>query len=264
MRLPFFDAHAMIGDTIPPLPAPLPDARALLDEMDHFGIEQALFFHYFFAPEGAGRMNQLTIQSAKTSNRLVPCWILETTPLTLAENLKNQAERIVASGAKAARMLPTEGPAASPLPLRTYLIGEILAGLERYRIPLLLPEALLGVEQSGSAAYDAVEQFCSAYPRLPLVILEPRYNNAPLLLPLMKKHPNLYATITLFGLFHELESLVAMAGPERFLFSTGLPRLDASIATGMLLYSSLPRKSLEMIAGGNLRRLLANSGEEAK
>jgi len=80
----------------------------------------------------------------------------------------------------------------------------------------------------------------------------------------MQKHPNLYATITLFGLFHQLESLAEMVGPERFLFATGLPRLDASIATGMLLYSSLPQKSLEMIAGGNLRRLLANAGREGQ
>ncbi len=264
MRLPFFDANAMIGNTIPPLDSPLADAKALLDEMDHFGIEQALFFHYFLSPEGAREMNALTLQTAKESKRLVPCWVLETFPATLSEHLENEGQRIATSGAKAARLYPTEGPAASPVPLRTYLVSGILAGLDKYRIPLLVPESLLNVEQLGSSAYDPIEQFCTMFPRLPVVILEPRYNSAPLLIPLMKRHPNLHATITLFGLFHLLESLVSMAGPEHFLFSTELPRLDASIATGMLLYSSLPQKSLEMIAGGNLQRLIANAGKEAR
>ena len=264
MRLPFFDASAMIGETIPPLPAPLPDARSLLDEMDHFGIEQSLFFHYTMSPEGPNRMNSLTLQSAKTSERLVPCWILQTTPAMLGEDLDKEAQRIAGSGVKAARLFPSEGPSASPAPLRTYFIGGILAGLERYRIPLLIPEALLNVEQLGSGAYDPVEQFCAAFPQLPVVILEPRYNSAPLLMPLLRRYSNLYVTITLFALFHQLESMVEMTGAEHFVFGTGLPRLDASIATGMLLYSSLQRESLELIAGGNLRRLLANAGREGQ
>ena len=264
MRLPFFDASAMIGNTIPPLPEPLPDARALLGEMDHFGIERTLFFAYRFAPEGAAAINAATLAAAKVSDRLAPCWVLQTSPDTIGENLKSEADRIVAGGARAARLFPSEGPSASPLPLRPYLIGDILAGLERFRIPLLVPESLLNLAQLGAGAYDPIDQICSAYPRLPMVILEPRYNSAPLLVPLMARHKALYATITLFGLYRQLESLSAMVGPERLLFGTGLPHFDASIATGMLLYSGLPPKTLEMIAGGNLRRLLADAGREAK
>jgi predicted TIM-barrel fold metal-dependent hydrolase len=264
MRLPFFDANAMIGDTLPPLPEPLPDARALLDEMDHFGIERALFFAHRFAPEGARAMNEATLAAAKASDRLAPCWVLQTSPDTIGEDLKGEPARIAASGARAARLFPTEGPSASPLALRTYLIGDILAGLERLRIPLLVPESLLNLATLGAGAYDPIDQICSAYPRLPLVILEPRYNSAPLLVPMMRRHASLHATITLFGLYRELESLAAMVGPERLLFGTGLPHFDASIATGMLLYSALPPKSLEMIAGGNLSRLLAAAGREGK
>jgi predicted TIM-barrel fold metal-dependent hydrolase len=264
MRLPFFDADVMLGDTFPPLPAPLRDTRGLLDEMDRFGIERALFFHHVFSADGAAQMNAATLADAKASPRLAPCWILHTSPETVGESLKTEAERIVSSGARAVRLFPEEGPAASPVPLRPYLIGKILAGLERYRIPLLVPESLLNVAQLGSGAYDPIEQFCSVFPRLPIVVLAPRYNSAPLLVPLMRRHPNLHATITLFGLFRELEGLVAMVGPERFLFATGLPHFDASIAAGMLLYSSLPPETLETIAGGNLQRLLANAGREGE
>jgi len=265
MQLSFFDASpVMVGEALPPFPGSFRDPQSLLAEMDHFGIGQSMFFQYAFTPEVAPRMNELTLAAAKTSQRLWPCWILETTPAFVGERLNHQAELIVQSGAKAARLFPTKGPTATAPPLREYLIGDILSGLERYRIPLFIPESMLDMDQLGLRAYDPIEEFCIAFPRLPLIILEPRYNSAPFLIPLMKRHPNLHITLTLMGLFEQLETLSAMVPVEQLIFGTGLPNFDGSIATGMLLYSPLPQTTLQAIAGGNMQRLLTHSGKEAR
>jgi hypothetical protein len=41
-----FDGNMMIGNTLVPQPSFVADADALLREMDRFGIEKALVYHY--------------------------------------------------------------------------------------------------------------------------------------------------------------------------------------------------------------------------
>src|SRR5262249_20605717 len=85
----FFDCNAMIGDTLPPLPAPIRTASELLREMDRFGIEQALFHHYAFSlsMDSRSEMNRRTLEIAQRHKRLVPCWVLSISPVSVDENL---------------------------------------------------------------------------------------------------------------------------------------------------------------------------------
>src|SRR5580700_680426 len=86
----FIDCNAMIGNTLVPPPAPLLTGDALLREMDRFGIEQALFYHNDISKE---TINQRTLETAKMSRRLIPCWALPIAPVGLDERLELHVDK---------------------------------------------------------------------------------------------------------------------------------------------------------------------------
>ena len=54
----------------------------------------------------------------------------------------------------------------------------------------------------------------------------------------------------------QVESAVKLFGPERLLYGSGLPVGDPAMGIGMVNYGKLASREKELIAGGNLSRLL--------
>jgi predicted TIM-barrel fold metal-dependent hydrolase len=248
----------MVGRTVVPLAAPVPDVQALLKEMDHFGIERTLFFHYAFDMEVKDKMNRLTREAAKASSRLAPCWVLATNPTGINEKLEDQVDRLLEAGMKAARFFPDEGPAAGPLAIQRYLLDAVFDRLNRHRIPLLIPADNLHTSQPGAYGFPDIDVICTAFPELPVILLEPHYSSQAQLLALMRRCRNVHFTIPLYGLFHQVENTVKMFGAGRLFFGTNLPHFDPSLGIGMIQYGDLSLREKDDIAGDNLRRLLEN------
>jgi predicted TIM-barrel fold metal-dependent hydrolase len=257
-RVKLFDANAMIGTTLGAAPAPLPDAAALTREMDRFGIEQALAWHYGFGSQAKPLMNRRTLEAVRSASRLSPCWVLKTAPTMRGEKLEDQVRQLREAGSRAARVFADEGPTAGPLALAAFEAGPLLAALASRRVPLLLPsDSLAGAAGPYAYTFDRIDSICREYPALPVVLLEPRYRVQPQLIALLRRHPRLYVTISGLGMFRQLESLCAMVGVSHFLFSTNLPYSDPALPIGSLLYSGLSLADKERVGGENLRRLLA-------
>ncbi len=109
----FFDCNTMIGQTVIPLPGGTLDAKSMLAEMDHLGIEESLFSHYVFGETDVKEaMNQATLAAARHSGRLVPTWVLDTAPAKTGENVEDQIPRMLDAGLRAARLYPDEGGSA--------------------------------------------------------------------------------------------------------------------------------------------------------
>ena len=219
----------MVGRTVVPLAEPVPDVQALLKEMDHFGIERALFFHYVFDVEAKDEMNRRTREAAKASARLAPCWVLATGPAKIDEKLEDQADRLLEAGMKAARFFPDEGPSAGPLAIQAYLLGAVFDRLNRHRIPLLIPADNLHTSQPGAYGFPDIDVLCADFPELPVILLQPHYSSQARLLALMRRHQNVHVTIPLYGLFHQVENTVKMFGSRRLLLG---PTCPTSIPAG--------------------------------
>ncbi len=256
----FFDCDVMLGQTVAPPAAPLLDARALLEEMDRHNIAKALVFHYAaaFGPEAAARMNERTLASVRASSRLVPCAALATTISQLDQKLEAQVDAIAAAGFRAARIVPGEGPTAHPVSLSLYALDATLAGLERRRMPLLIPAEHFDLRTDPILTYsfDHIDAVCRAFPQLPVILLRPHYTAQAGLIPLMRRHANLHISATLLTLLGQVESFAAMFGAERILFGSHTPYRDPSVPYGNIAYGRLSPRDKELIAGGNLRRLL--------
>jgi predicted TIM-barrel fold metal-dependent hydrolase len=252
----FFDCNAMIGNTLVPVPAPLLDAGALLHEMDRFGIEATLFYHN--APS-KHEMNHLTLETARKSKRLVPCWVLPVAPVRVRDKIEDQVDAMLEAGVRAARFVPDEGPQAAPLTLRVYALEKVFEKLNRHRVPVMIAAEHFQMPVAANTyGWDQVNEICTAFPALPLILLQPRYAAQTPLIAAMRRHRNLYFTIPWYGLFHQLESIVEMFGPERALFGTNLPHIDPALPVGMVNYGSFTVQEKKQIAGDNLRGLLRN------
>ena len=74
----------------------------------------------------------------------------------------------------------------------------------------------------------------------------------------MKKHPNVYAEITLTPVTAGIiEYLVKHAGPDRVLYGSDLPMRDPRQQLGWVVYSRLPVAVKEQILAKNALKMLA-------
>jgi uncharacterized protein len=257
----FFDCNVMIGQTVVPTPNAIPDARTLLAEMDRLQIDQVLFFHYAFTMDQKNDMNRLTLAAARQSDRLVPAWVSSSAVTRMGEKLEDQIDRMLDAGVKAARVFPDEGPSAGPLCLKPFMLENLYARMNQHRIPLLIADEYLHGQATLSspnpeASYDDIEGICRNFPNLPVVVLQPAYNSQQFLLTLAQRHKNFYFSMPIYGLFRELENTAAIIGADRILFGSNMPVADPSLGIGMILYADMNDGNKQMIAGGNLARLL--------
>jgi len=258
----FVDCNVMLGQTLIPSPGGALDARSLLAEMDHLGIERTLFSHYAFG-EGDMKeeMNRLTLADARQSERLIPTWVLSMAPSKIGEKLEGQVTRLLDAGVRAARFYPDEGGDAEALSLKIFLLEKLLDRMEQHRVPLLIPDEYLHGEATPHsprprADYEDIDAICGRFPNLPVVILQPPYNSQPEVIALAQRHKNFYFTIPIYGLFHELENTAAMVGAGRLLFGSNMPVFDGSLGIGMILYAAMDDRDKTLIAGENLKHLL--------
>ncbi len=259
----FFDCNVMIGQTIVPTPNAILDPKTLLDEMDRLEIDRALFFHYSSMEESEQKndMNRLTLEAARHSDRLVPTWVLSTAVTRMGEKLEDQIDRMLDSGFKVARVFPDEGGSAGPLSLKLYMLENLYARMNQRRIPLMIPDEYLHGQPTLSSAppeatYDDIESICRSFPDLPVVVLQPAYNSQQVLLTLAQRHKNFYFSMPIYGLFRELENTARTIGADRILFGSNMPVYDPSLGIGMILYADMDDRDKQLIAGGNLTRLL--------
>jgi predicted TIM-barrel fold metal-dependent hydrolase len=251
----------MIGQMPFPAAEGIPDARALLAEMDYLGIERALFFHYAFGMEAKQEMNRLTLAAARQSDRLIPTWVLATSLLRVGVKLEDQVDRMLEGGARAARVFPDEGPSGPPLSLKIYLLEKVLERMNQHRVPLLIPDEYLHSQSTPQSRpprvdYEDIDAICRNFPDLPVVLLQPSCASQPEVLALGQRHRNFHFSIPVYGLFREMENTAKIIGAERLLFGTNLPALDPSLGIGMVLYAAMSDGDKALIAGGNLKRLL--------
>ena len=248
----YFDCDVMIGKSRIPIIDEMPDAGALLKQMDRYGIDSALFYY-------RDGVNLRGASEAAKSERLDLCWVLSVTLRGPDDHLADEVDRMIDAGAKAARLLASDGPSDPPLVIKPFLLGKLYERLQQHRTPLLLEGAPL-YQPEGTATYgiEDVDAICSGFPELPVILLRTHRSLQTQLALLMRKHKNLYFTHALNTLYLQLEQVVELVGADRVLFGSQAPYWDPSLPIGMLNYAELSTEKKKLVAGDNLRRLLGS------
>jgi len=72
----------------------------------------------------------------------------------------------------------------------------------------------------------------------------------------MDKAPNLYIETSAYKPFFGLQEFVKRFGAERLVFGSGMPAIDPAASVSVVTWSGLPKEQQELIAHGNIERLL--------
>jgi len=218
----------------------------LLGEMRRLDIEKALVRtlpdeQIMDVPSA----NELLLRDCEKRADLVPCPILMPNGGGDLASEEEQIGAFVRRGAGAVALRPKEDYWS----LSDWASGPLFRELEKRQLPALCHLEKIDLE--------ALAEIAGRYPRLPLLLAAIGYRAHRTLIPLMKRFPNLYASIGNPYTVHDgIECLVEEVGPERLLFGSGYPGAEPMGAIGQLVYADVSDDAKGLIGHGNAERLL--------
>lgn len=254
-----FDCASFIG----PWPSGGPTIRNsadLLQRMDRLGIGRALANHTLAWQHNPHYGNALLMQEIATHPRLEACWGLTPGPaLDAYGGPSGLEEQLLHHNVRAVRIFPRD----HVLSLSDWMTAPFFELLDRLELVVFmdLDQVFL---QVGMYDYDAsrlsvIEELCSAYPHLSLVITRSGYRAYHNLFALLQRCPNLYLDLSYLATHQGVEEICEKLGPERLLFGTSQPFTEAGGALARLEFAGISSQDRAKIAGGNLEGLLSRA-----
>lgn len=251
-----FDANCAVGRWGTHQPQAYVTANGLLEEMAYCDIQQALVYHTLAWLHEPARGNEDLLLEVDGRPGIFPCWILlppytgeMAPPHQLVDDMRS-------AGVRAGRIFPRRiGP------LQEFVFGELFEALAAHRIPLFVDFELHHYSmQINEIDWTGLQWMLGTFPDLPVIL--PRLGQAVdrLLLPLVRRYPNLYVEICYYVGHGALARMVETVGAERLVFGTGMPVYAPGPAITLLMYSGLDAAAQQMIGAGNLQRLVSWQG----
>jgi len=232
--------------------------EGLRAEMDRIGINRAMVCHMLAWLNSPEVGNNLLSEEIAGDSRFEACWILKPGPnLMSRKDIESLFAQMVDKRVRAVRFFPRD----HVYPLSDWMVRDLFVELNnrRFLVFMDLDQVFL---QSGLYSYDPnglrnLAWLCQTYPDISLVLTRIGYRAYQSLVPLMRDCPNLHFDLSYFATHQGVEDIASRFGAERMLFGTSQPLADAGGALTRLMYAQITRAQCEMIAHGNIERLLA-------
>jgi len=248
----FFDTNCMVGRYNIFRPGSFYTSEQLLQEMEYYGISEALIFHAVSMENSPQLGNKLTLREVSYGPSLHPVW----TFLPSVPNETSPPEAMVEEMKKANAYVARLFPLQFHFDLDDWCLGEVLELLSEHRIPVIIDYFDSFMPHADRTDWRSVVDVCRRYPNLPVIVTEFRFRTNRRLYQALEKCQNLHIELSALWLFRSVESICQRFGPERLLFGTRLPIRDPSCALGMVNYAMISEEEKEMVASKNLRKLM--------
>lgn len=252
----YIDSNAMVGRKGPKDVETPVATEDLLEEMAWCGIHGALIGHWLGKEYDPTYGNRKLLRELAKSPRLYGVWSVMPHHTGEMPPPRELIDDMRAHDVRAAKMYPR----SHRYFFNRDVCGDLLGALEEEDI-------LLIVEGGGMYApdiFDAANQVLLAelddmlrsFPRLKVLLQNSRWDASRYLHTLMQKHPNLFLEFSNHQGNRALEVFTGWFGAERLLFGTGALDKSPGAAKAFVDYCTLPEEQKQLIAGGNLARLL--------
>ena len=246
----FFDCNTSFGTSMVRPIRFSETAQELLQEMDHYGISEALVHHARQRDDSPVVGNEMLLDETAGLGRLHPTFAI--LPLQTGElgTLEEILAKMRTSNIRAFWAFPAE---------HKYLMTRTaLAPLYDFMVERNIP-LFISVNEScgGIGGWYLVETILSDVPDLTLVVTEHgSWGHDRFFRPLIEKHENLYLEISRYELDGGIKDFVGKYGAERLLFGTGYPKWNPGGPILTLAHADITAKEREKIASGNIQRIL--------
>ncbi len=254
MRFEFFDANARIGTVPNHDPRHFYTAEGLLREMDLFGVAEAVVWHAWGNRWDWDLGNTDLMKQLAGKERLHPAWVVMHHYTTQMPPGPVLVDRMLAVGVKLARLFfGIWGSSDNYMP---WAYEELLGALEQARMPVMIEW------ENHAPVWNDLAHICSTYPDLPVILTNPKlYQWERNWYPLMSKYRNFHIETAGYQGWRGLEGLCDLFGPQQIVFGTRAPVYQLGQAMSMVARTLRPAQERQMIAAGNLRRLLEEVGK---
>lgn len=243
-KLEFFDCEATFGlagfkrETTPVT------KEDMLAKFDRYGIDRALI-RYEYSATGIPRVgNMELLEQIRDDSRLLPVWYAlphYTGDFPAPEELVQQMKQ------HNVRMLTLLG---GNWTVGEWTCGELFTSMEKHKIPLLLPLNRL------ANGFAGVYEILCNHPELRIILTTVSYTCLRDLYPLLEKFPSLHVCTSTLKTQMGIEEIADKFGAQRLIFGSGMPALSGAASVALITYAKLDDTRKQMIAAGNLDRLL--------
>jgi predicted TIM-barrel fold metal-dependent hydrolase len=245
-NLSFVDCDCMIGTRSSrhrTAPETLDD---YLRDFEYYDIQAALVWHAYAQEYAQDYGNRFLLREIGADPRFLPQWVLVPHHCGEMAPPDELVAEMLSLGVRAARICPK----AHGFGLKPEIVGPLLRQLEAHRIPVFADVTESDLDQ----ALDLAQQ----YPDLPLVICGVAWASDRTIFSRFHEAPNLHLETWAFQGHRHYERFVDAFGAERLLFGTNLPLRSPGAARMMADFEQISDRDRQLIAGGNLLRLLGN------
>ncbi len=246
----WFDCNCWCGVPKSPPTARAESVETLLEEMRRAGIDRALMRNAAISEESPEVGNPLTSADAATSERLEAAWAVLPPHTGEVGDVEGLLGAMRDSGVRALWAWPN----SHRYLLNRTTMGGLLEAMQDRGIPLFLHRR----EMPGPlGAYELADSVLRDFPRLNLTIVaHGSWGEDRLFRPLMERFANFRVDTSRYELDGGIEEICNLYGPERLLFGTNFPETPMGGPMLTLLHARISDEDRELIAGGNLRRML--------
>ena len=263
-ELHFFDANCVVGRHLKLQAGGLHSAGQLLDEMNHYGIAEALVLDCLSRENHPDDGNQRILETAGASPRLHPAW--SALPAYGADEqaepesfLNDMRQRRVG----ALFLFPRQ----YGFSLADWCVDAFLEPLAAARVPVFINYNEIGPNSPGGwddTDWEAVVGLCRRWPQLPVIVSEHRIRRAQrLIYRALDACDNLHLELSGYWLHRGIEYLAEHWGAERLVFGSNWPAFGQHVTLATLTTAQISDDDKQKIAGDNLRRLISWSEEHA-
>jgi len=239
-----------------PSNSPVYKPEGLIEKMDYYGIDKALVFHKETMGSPA-EGNELLTGIINGNPRFVGAAVLAPAYSGEFGDIGEYFKKIAAQGFKAIRLFPV----VHKYSLKALYLDTVLEQARLYGMPVILDE--LDIENnmsplitwSFSPNYDAVYDLASLYPDVNFIVIMTGMLTQRRMYTVMAKCPNVYFECSSFG-YKNIEHAYKMFSRTNMVFGSYFPIMEPGILISYLAYADVPEKEKQLIARGNLQKLL--------
>jgi hypothetical protein len=248
MPLDFFDCNMMLGTRSALKAGAIYKTCDIVKIMERCNIKEAAVYHCSALEYHPACGNTRLMDEIRPYSFFYPVWVLLPGATGDFEKGAKLLESLKSNNVRLARIFP--GAQKHNFSIAKWNCGELFDMLDGGRIPLIV--------DINDFTWDQLVEIAHSYRNMPLILSRVGYRNDRNIYKILEKYENVYLETSFYKVFLGIEKITEVFGAGRLIFGSDMPVHSGGSAVTLVTHAQISMKEKEMIAGGNLKKLMKN------